>query len=95
MTARWQGSIFPSRVSPRYVKERHVTPFPARPLVSRADEAATFERSHQQLLKAEERYRRAQELYLDGQIDRERYEKELESYETSQKALSPRNFMLQ
>jgi hypothetical protein len=56
-------------------------------IVSRADEGATFELSQQQLLKAEERYSRAQELYLEGQIDREQYEKELESYENSQNRL--------
>jgi DNA invertase Pin-like site-specific DNA recombinase len=58
-----------------------------REVVSRVDQAATFELSRQQLLKAEERYRRAQELYLDAQIDRDQYDQELESYETSQKAL--------
>ena len=41
-----------------------------REIVSRADQAATLELSRQQLLKAEERYRRAQELYLESQIDR-------------------------
>jgi len=54
-----------------------------REIVSRADEAATFDLGRQQLLKVEERYRRAQELYLDSQIDREQYDQELESYETS------------
>ena len=45
--------------------------------------------SSEQVLKAEQRYSRVQELYLDGQIDREQYEKELESYENGQKTLQP------
>jgi hypothetical protein len=41
------------------------------------------------LVKVEERYSRVQELYLSGQIGREQYETELESYENGQKTLQP------
>jgi DNA invertase Pin-like site-specific DNA recombinase len=58
-------------------------------IVSRADEGKTFDFIQEQVVKVEQRYSRVQELYLDGQIGRDQYEKELESYENGQKTLQP------
>ena len=56
-------------------------------IVNQADEHGAVKSSHQQFLLAEQRFKRAQELYLAGEIDRPQYEKEREIYESRENHL--------
>jgi len=61
-------------------------------VVSHADEKQTIETMNQRLVRAEERLKRAQELYLAGQINREYYETEQQNYEDITESLRKENY---
>ena len=50
-------------------------------IVNQASEQRAIESTHEQFSLAEQRYKRSQELYLAGEINREQYEKERDAYE--------------
>ena len=56
-------------------------------IVSQADDQRAVESSHEQFVLAEQRFRRAQELYMAGEIDREQYEKERDLFENRENHL--------
>jgi hypothetical protein len=61
-------------------------------VVAQAEEKRTIEAIHQQYALAEERYQRAQELYLAGQIKREYYDAEKDRYDELANGLRKEKF---
>ncbi len=76
----------PQKIVKAQFLEDQITEF-VRSVVAQADEEQTIEAINQQFSLAEERYKRAQELYLAGQINRENYELENERYEENANCL--------